>query len=449
MKNCHEVADELLVIERKACWNPWVRRILKAAPLVVMFLLLNSRSARASCSFNPSPDPTADGASNSLRAAIIAANTSGPDCLIQLQAGTYTLSIKNTSGQENAAAQGDLDITDSGHTVTIQGKGPSVSIINGNGSSGIDDRVFQVLGGANAVFRNLTIEGGVAHDDGVAGVSPDSTTAEGGGLLVQDGGLVTLSQVVLSGNQAVGGNGANGVAGIGTAVNGAPGQAAEGGGLFLSAGAVDLSDSRVLGNTASAGTGGRGLIVHCATSGCATHTATPGIGGAGGASAGGGLYVLAGHLGLLRSTVSSNNAAGATGGNGGGFTGPLIDDCFLIGGKGGAAQGAALFISAGDLRLSDMTVSSNSATGGDGGLGGCRPTGGATGGSALGAGIFLLSGNIHLTNSTLFANTGNGGSGGASRLAVGALEATLRAAASISAGAVSRWPAPRSPPTGC
>ena len=46
------------------------------------------------------------------------------------------------------AAQGDLDITDSGHTVTVQGKGAGVSIVNGNGI----DRVFQVLGGANAVF---------------------------------------------------------------------------------------------------------------------------------------------------------------------------------------------------------------------------------------------------------------------------------------------------------
>ena len=158
MKNCREIARELMVIERAAWWNPRVRRIVKAAPLVVMFLLLNTRPAHAACSFSPTPDPTVDGSSNSLRAAIIAANASGQNCTIQLQACTYTLTIRNPTsgrnkGQDNTGAYGDLDITDSGHTVTVQGRGAGVSIVNANGI----DRAFQVLGGANAVFSNLTI----------------------------------------------------------------------------------------------------------------------------------------------------------------------------------------------------------------------------------------------------------------------------------------------------
>ena len=44
--------------------------------------------------------------------AIQAANACGQDCLIELQARTYTLTIKNTNGQENKSAEGDLDITD-------------------------------------------------------------------------------------------------------------------------------------------------------------------------------------------------------------------------------------------------------------------------------------------------------------------------------------------------
>jgi hypothetical protein len=147
MKKYENIARELMMVERAGWWNPRVQRILKAAPLVVMFLLLNTRAARA-CSFNPTPD-TADGSANSLRHAIQMANASSEDCLIQLQAGTYTLTIANTNGQENMAAQGDLDITATGHTVTILGKGAGVSIVNGNGI----DRVFQLLGGANAVFR--------------------------------------------------------------------------------------------------------------------------------------------------------------------------------------------------------------------------------------------------------------------------------------------------------
>src|SRR5215470_7107959 len=126
MKNCHQVAQELMVVERAAWRNPRVRRILKAAPLVVMFLLLNTRPSHAACSFNPAPDPTVDGSPHSLRHAIQMANASRQDCLIQLQAGTYTLTIRNTNGQDNTAAEGDLDITDSGHTVTIQGKGGDI-----------------------------------------------------------------------------------------------------------------------------------------------------------------------------------------------------------------------------------------------------------------------------------------------------------------------------------
>ena len=214
MKNYQIVARELMVVERVAWWNPRVRRILKAAPLVVMFLLLNTRAARAACSFNPTPDPTADGSSNSLRHAIQMANASGQNCTIQLQAGTYTLTIQNSNGQDNTAAEGDLDITDSGHTVTIQGQGAGVSIVNGNGI----DRVFQVLSGANALFRKLTIEGGVAQDNGTAGALPGTTVSKGGGVLLQDGGHVTLSQVSLTSNRAKGGAGRSGT--VGAAPNG-------------------------------------------------------------------------------------------------------------------------------------------------------------------------------------------------------------------------------------
>jgi hypothetical protein len=248
MKKYELVKRELIAVERAAWWNPRLRRILKAAPLVVMFLLLNSRMARAACSFSPAPDPTVDGSSNSLRAAIQAANASGQDCVIELQAGTYTLSIKNTNGQENNAAEGDLDITDSGHTVTIEGHGPKASIING-GANGINDRVFQVLGRANAIFKRLTIEGGVANDDGTAGAQPGTTESDGGGILVQGGGHVSLSKVWLNGNQAIGGNG------VCTSHSCTLAQAAAGGGLFLSTGMVDLTDSKMSGNGAVGGLG--------------------------------------------------------------------------------------------------------------------------------------------------------------------------------------------------
>ena len=291
---------------------------------------------------HPTPDPTADGSSNSLRHAIQMADASGQDCLIQLQAGTYTLTIANTSGQDNTAAQGDLDITDSGHTVTVQGKGAQVSIVNGNGI----DRVFQVLGGANAVFRKMTIEGGVAQDDGTLGALPGTTTAEGGGMLVQDGGHITLSQVSLIGNRANGGAGRSGTA---AAPNGTPGEAAEGGGLFISAGMVNLTESKVSGNATTGGLGGNGFLVFCNHS--LPCPGTPGSGASGGAGAGGGLYILSGSLGMFRSTVSGNGSSGGCGGSGGEVLAGLSDTAFQPGGNGGAAQGAGLFVGAGALRL--------------------------------------------------------------------------------------------------
>jgi hypothetical protein len=282
-----------------------------------------------------------------------------------------------------------------------------VSIVNGNGI----DRVFQVLGGANAAFSKLTVEGGIARDDGTAGTLPGTTASEGGGLLVQNGGQVTLSQVWVEGNQAVGGRGATG------AISGAPGtsgKGAAGGGGFISAGTLGLTDSKVSGNAVTGGGGGDGYSPadHCTPT---THNLScagllAGGGGAGGAGAGGGLYLLSGSLGLLRSTISGNNAAGAAGGRGGlACVDGLCHVTPFPGGNGGVAQGAGLFVGAGALGLWRTTVSGNSAIGGSGGVGGDQA---AVGGSSQGAGAFAASGNISLANSTLFANTANGGPGG-------------------------------------
>ena len=168
--------------------------------------------------------------------------------------GDLTLTIRNTNGHENDAAQGDLDIGDSGHTVTIQGQGAASSIVNGNKI----DRVFDVLDGADAVFQNLTIEGGIAQDDGTPGALPGTTAAQGGGILVQGTGQASLVGVTLKGNEALGGNGGHGRDGDPSGGEGGPGQPAAGGGLYSFGGSIDLSSSTVSGNAASGGAGGNG-----------------------------------------------------------------------------------------------------------------------------------------------------------------------------------------------
>ena len=432
MKSYHRVAHELTIIHSTARWNPRLRRILKAAPLVVLFLLVNSRAARAHCSFSPSPDPTADGSSNSLRQAIQMANASGQDCLIQLQAGTYTLTLANTQGHVSDASSGDLNITDSGHAVTIRGQGPSASIVNANGI----DRVFQVSNGANAEFRKLTIEGGLAQDDGAVGALPGTTESEGGGLLIQDGGQVTLSHVWVENNRASGANGAHGlnVSGGGVAANGGMGLAALGGGLYVASGTISLDKSTISANSATGGEGGAG--------GSSTGVSFPlkpsargGNGGNGATAFGGGLYVASGTIDFEESTISGNLATAGAGG-GGGAAGVFPSNLgFFFGGVGGQAQtgsGGGIYVASGTTTLTTSTISGNSATGGAGGSGGSafgpallgEGGLGRDAGDGEGGGVYSL-GSLQLTRSTVSGNTatggrgGNGGSGGRPNVNVG------------------------------
>ena len=88
----------------------------------------------------------ADASGNaSLLAAIMEANANGTSDTIELPAGTFVLSLSGSG--ENAAATGDLDITNdvSGADLTIRGVGAGASIISGSGfGSGNEDRIFEV-----------------------------------------------------------------------------------------------------------------------------------------------------------------------------------------------------------------------------------------------------------------------------------------------------------------
>ena len=117
---------------------------------VVQFTVNSTSDSAAS---NPGDGVCDDGAGNcTLRAAIMEANSlAGPDT-ITLPAGILTLSIAGTG--EDAAATGDLDITDD---LTLNGAGQESTIIDG----GTFDRVFDILiGGSTVEIRGVTIKGG-------------------------------------------------------------------------------------------------------------------------------------------------------------------------------------------------------------------------------------------------------------------------------------------------
>lgn len=126
----------------------------------------------------------------SLRSAIQAADAkSGSDTII-VPSGTFTLTIPGQG--EDASATGDLDITGN---LTIKGKSSAKTIIDGNNL----DRVFQILSGKVSI-SNVTIERGRVNSDG-------------GGIL-NSGGKVTLSSVVIENNVAAGVNGIAGANGF-------------------------------------------------------------------------------------------------------------------------------------------------------------------------------------------------------------------------------------------
>lgn len=344
----------------------------------------------------------ADGAAGSLRDAIIQANSNGQDDVITLADGTYKLTLANPGGQENAAKTGDLDLTESGHSITIQGNGGNNTIIDGNGL----DRVFQVLGNVSATLRNLSVRNGVAVDEGSPGIPIATPTARGGGIL--NAGNLTLDRVRVEGNFASGTSASSAFAGQ----DGASGKAAFGGGI-ANLGTLALDRSTVSINFAvggKGGTGGDGTIF------------TRFTGGAGGDASGGGIWSSGSGVTISQSTVEFNRAFAGAGGAGGDNAKSLGG----IGGFGGFAQGGGLTFDAGANVIAASTISDNTTVGGQGGPGGgggnpsssVPPKGTGADGGAGGSGGFGLGGGIansaplDLYQATISDNEAHGGSGG-------------------------------------
>jgi hypothetical protein len=156
------------------------------------------------------PTTFADGVlgSGSLRDAVLQFNADPgtDDDIIQLQAGTYALTILNVGGHhETAGLTGDLNLTQASHHWIIQGAGSSGANATVIDAGQLQDRVLQIVTpGTQVVFQDLVIQGGLAQDDGSEGALAGTTDALGGGLL-NNGGDVTLDNVVVQNNVARGG----------------------------------------------------------------------------------------------------------------------------------------------------------------------------------------------------------------------------------------------------
>ncbi len=344
--------------------------------------------------FFPAPG-TPDGAAGSLRADIITANGNGVNDGIFLDAGTYALTVLNLNNatannlQENAAATGDLDVTEANHTLTIEGQGAGVTFID---ATGLNDRVLHILSTGSLVLRDLTIRGGLALEQGTSGTQ--NGAARGGGIF-NAGGDLTLLRVVVENNEARGRPGT--------------GSAAEGGGVH-STGPLTITDSTIRNNRAVGADGQQGLF----SSGLGSFVDIPG-----GQGLAGGLLVTSNSTAVvLRSTISGNQAVGGTGGLGGNGVASFQGGVGGPGGDGGEGRGGGVGVrNNSTLTLTNSTVSSNSATGGPGGVGGPGLNGaaqgnGGNGGGGRGGGVAVDQSTLTLFNDTVAANATATSAGG-------------------------------------
>jgi len=367
----------------------------------------------------------------SLRAAVIASNFNPGADTIQLNAGTYTLSIAPPDdGGEAEASYGDLDINDS---LTIVGDTPANTIITTTyGPSCGDCRVFDVNSfgdpGLTVGLNNLTIQNGYA------------TCRNGGGILFTMIGTTnySVSNSVITNNHALG--------------NPAPCGYGSGGGVAVVSGADNGSltfANTTISNNSTEFSGG-GLFIGTDQE-SVTLTNTKLIGNQtsyepGNVSKGGGLYVSHQHFAVITvngdtidpatpcvnsSSAICNNTAYGTGG-GVIVTGPISlrltntkvsGNTAAISGS-GSSIGGGILTNADQMILTTSEVSNNQANpGGDGRGGGIanspiNPIGSTeiddstiSGNTAnLGGGVYSTGGFFAMNGGNLSANTGGQGS---------------------------------------
>jgi predicted outer membrane repeat protein len=308
---------------------PWSRRVKPSAlqrcqsvPCRLRVECLEERAVPATYTVSLRADVVDAGdAKLSLREAITRANTHAGADTIVLPTGVCPIAIAGPG--ENGNATGDFDITD---TVTIQGKGAGVSVIDGQQI----DRVIHAFGTApgaiRVVLQGLTVRGG-------------SVTGEGGGVLVGNADLVIRDSVV-SWNRSSG-------AGGGVSNNAAPGT-----------GDVSIIRSTVSYN--AAGTFGGGVQVSGVGSALTVTSSTVNRNVATGNGGGIGANTV-----TLKSSTVSGNSAGGGGGGIAAFTLAALTNCRVIGNSAGAEGGG---ISTATATVTTSTVSGNSAVADGGGI---------------------------------------------------------------------------------
>ena len=323
----------------------------------------------------------------SLREAVQAANDdvavdacpagAGADIIsLGVQGDLYVLSITGSHEEQNQS--GDLDVYGD---LAIVGCGATESVISG----GALDRILHVHPGASLELSGLTLREGRA--EGGAGQAPTGGVGPGFGGAIYSAGSLSLNACILSGNEALGGAGADGQHAPGDGGGGGGGAGL--GGAIYSSGYLDLQDVSFEDNVAMGGVGGKGKH-HGSVS---PFTGNGGGGGGPDGGAGGN---------------AANGASGGYGGGGGGGGGKSGGSGGGGGGFGGGGGGGGGNVFGGE----SLAGGSGGFGGGNGGIGCCSAAGGGGGGAGLGGAIFNDGGSLGIASATFTSNHAYGGEKG-------------------------------------
>ena len=315
-----------------------------------------------------------------LRDAVIAANANPGADIITLPSNANPYILTLTGVNEQAAATGDLDVTDD---LTIMGGGAATTIIDGNAT----DRVFEVIGDKAFTLNGVTVRNGS---------TATSTLKSGGGILALAGITTLVNSTLTSNNSSTGPGGAiragtlvltnstlsqNTSADQGGAVFAGSATIAgstitnnhstgdQGGGLFLINGATTVTSSTISANTSTEE--GGGIYVNGSTNvnspALLTITDSTISGNSTTASSGGGMYLLSfANVNITGTTISGNTAGGNTDGGGiyAGANVTLLNSTVSGNTAGREGGGIQLSNSAATATIQSSTIASNTATNG-------------------------------------------------------------------------------------
>ena len=252
-----------------------------------------------------------------------------------------TESLREAINTANVDTTLDTIVFQAGLTGSIDLDSPLPTIVNPVTIQGPGAGVITIDGGTDSRLFNLNLSAG--EDVTISGLTlKDGSAAGNGGAIVANTGDIAVSNAVLTGNDATNFGGAI-YAGTGTlAISGSTisdGSASFGAGIYVYNGSLNVSDSIVSGNDA---TGDGGGIYGGAAGGAITITDSGILGNS--ASQGGGVFI--------RPRVGTTTIAGTE----------IYDNTVTTTGAGLAAV-----IGSGGLNISNTTITGNHAPSGFGG----------------------------------------------------------------------------------